>query len=70
MMLAEKVVRLRTDNQELKQQLVQALERLVAALEQHHHDPPPCVKPNHPKCATLSQPTSSARPSTTMGASA
>jgi transposase len=54
MTLEEEVVRLRTENQELKQQLVQALEQLAAAqariaeLEQQRHDPPPFVKPNKP----------------------
>jgi hypothetical protein len=55
MMREEEVVRLRTENQELKQQLAQALEQLAAAqariaeLEQQRHDPPPFVKPNRPK---------------------
>jgi transposase len=54
MMLEEEVVRLRAENQELKQQLAQALEQLAAAqqriveLEQQRHDPPPFVKPNRP----------------------
>src|SRR6266545_4358664 len=54
MMLEEEVVRLRTENRELKQQLAQVLEQLAAAqqriaeLEQQHSDPPPFVKPNRP----------------------
>jgi transposase len=54
MMLEEEVERLRAENQELKQQLAQALEQLAAAqqriveLEQQRHDPPPFVKPNRP----------------------
>jgi len=55
MMLEEEVVRLRAENQELKQQLARALEQLasaqqrIAELEQQHSDPPPFVKPNRPK---------------------
>ena len=54
MMLEEEVVQLRTENQELKQQLAQVLQQLAAAqqriaeLEQQHSDPPPFVKPNRP----------------------
>ena len=57
MMLEHEVERLRTENQELKQQLAQVLEQLVAAqqriaeLEQQHTDPPPFVKPNRPTSA-------------------
>jgi hypothetical protein len=55
MMLEQEVERLRTENQELKQQLADLLHQLAAAqqriaeLEQHHADPPPFVKPNRPK---------------------
>src|SRR5690349_22764188 len=55
MMFEEEVDRLRTENQELKQQLAQVMEQLAAAqqriaeLEHQHHDPPPFVKPNRPK---------------------
>jgi transposase len=62
MMLEEEVIRLRAENQELKQQLAQALEQLAAAqqriaeLEQHHDDPPPFVKPNRAKPAEPKQP--------------
>jgi hypothetical protein len=54
MILEEEVERLRTENQELKQQLAQVLEQLAAAqqriveLEHQHSDPPPFVKPNRP----------------------
>jgi hypothetical protein len=55
MMLEEEVVRLRTENQELKQQLAQALRQLAAAQqriaeqEQQHSDPLPFLKPNRPR---------------------
>jgi hypothetical protein len=55
MMLEQEVERLRTENQELKQQLVVLLQQLAAAqqriaeLEQQPVDPPPFVKPNRPK---------------------
>jgi hypothetical protein len=55
MMLEQEVERLRTENQELKQQLADVLYHLAAAqqriaeLEQQHADPPPFVKPNRPK---------------------
>ena len=54
MMLEQEVERLRTENQELKQQLATLLQQVVAAqariadLEQQHTDPPPFVKPNRP----------------------
>ncbi len=54
-MFEEEVIRLRAENQELKQQLAQVLEQLaavqgrIAQLEQQPHDPPPFVKPNRPK---------------------
>jgi transposase len=54
MMLEQEIERLRTENQELKQQLSQLLEQLAAAqariaeLEQQHTDPPPFSKPNRP----------------------
>lgn len=57
MTLEEEVVRLRTENQDLKQQLALALEQLAAAqqriaeLEQRRDEPPPFVKPNRPKPA-------------------
>ena len=53
----QEVERLRTENQELKQQLATLLQQLVAAqariaeLEQQHTDPPPFVKPNRPTSA-------------------
>lgn len=55
MMLEEEVDQLRTENQELKQQLAQVLEQLAAAqariaeLEQQRRDPPSFVKPNRAK---------------------
>jgi hypothetical protein len=55
MMLEQEVELLRTENQELKQQLATLLQQLTAAqariaeLEQQHTDPPPFVKPNRPK---------------------
>jgi transposase len=54
MMLEQDVERLRTENQELKQQLSQVLQQLAAAqqriaeLERQHTDPPPFIKPNRP----------------------
>jgi transposase len=57
MMLEQEVELLRTENQELKQQLATLLQQLVAAqariaeLEQQHTDPPPFVKPNRPTSA-------------------
>src|SRR5262245_39290188 len=62
MMLEEEVIRLRSENQELKQQLARALEQLAAAqqriaeLEQHHDDAPPFVKPNRAKGAAPKRP--------------
>lgn len=54
MMLEQQVELLRSENQELKQQLATLLQQLAAAqariaeLEQQHTDPPPFVKPNRP----------------------
>jgi len=55
MMLEQEVELLRTENQDLKQQLATLLQQLavaqarIAELEQQHTDPPPFVKPNRPK---------------------